>query len=93
MEKTIKETYATPESTLSFRGAHPLIAKYGKKKTLDALQTLPSFTLHQPIRRKYPTRKYHCHRYADLYQADLIDMQFAIVQNHGQRYILTMIDC
>jgi hypothetical protein len=52
----------------------------------------PTFTLHRPARRKFPTRKYISSSLDHLWQCDLVDMQQFKQQNRGYSYILTAID-
>ena len=56
------------------------------------LSTQPTYTLHKPIKRKFPTRKYTTSAIDDLWQMDLMEMIPYARINKGNRYILTCID-
>ena len=61
-------------------------------KTEKWLKSQPTYTLHRPARRHYPTRQYMTHAVDEQWQADLCDMQQLAKFNNGYRYILTIID-
>ena len=48
-----------------------------------------AYTLHKPIRRRFPRRKTFARDIDYLWQADLVDMTHLADYNHGYRYILT----
>ena len=56
------------------------------------LQSQPTYTLHRPAKRHYPTRQYMVHAVDEQWQADLCDMNQLAKFNNGYRYILTIID-
>ena len=56
------------------------------------LKSQPTYTLHRPAKRHYPTRHYMVHAVDEQWQADLCDMQQLAKFNNGYRYILTIID-
>ena len=51
-----------------------------------------SYTLHKPIQKRFPTRKYKVSGVNDLWQMDLMEMIPYARVNRGYRYILTCID-
>ena len=61
-------------------------------QTKNWLKSQPTYTLHRPARRHYPTRQYMVHAVDEQWQADLCDMQKLVKFNRGYRYILTVID-
>ena len=78
----------------SYGGVHPL-ARYSAtsvKTASDWLMSQDAYTLHKPIRRKFPRRKNYSKGIGDLFQADLADMQNLSKIDSGNRYILTCID-
>ena len=56
------------------------------------LSTQPSYTLHKPVKLKFPTRKYNTSGINDLWQMDLMEMIPYAKVNNGFKYILTCID-
>lgn len=49
--------------------------------------------LHKPARRNFPRRRTVLKDMHDLYQADLVEMQFCSINNKRYKYILTLINC
>jgi hypothetical protein len=87
----MKEIYYDPTNSTSFGGVRSLTRQTNAnaKKWLSSQDT---YTLHKPIRRKFPRRKTFAKGIDDLFQADLADMQNVSRYNNGYRYILTCID-
>ena len=56
------------------------------------LRTQPTYSLHKPFRKRFPTRKYKTSFINDLWQMDLMEMIPYASINKGYRYILTCID-
>ena len=50
------------------------------------------YTLHKPVRRRFPRRKTYSRGIDYLWQADLVDVVHLSEQNDGHRYLLTIID-
>ena len=78
----------------SFGGINPL-ARYSKNSVKHVKNWLSSqdvYTLHKPIRHRFPRRKTYSKGICDLFQADLVDMQSLARQNDNYRFILTVID-
>jgi hypothetical protein len=78
----------------SFGGVKKLSTAYGAtaKTTRDYLSAQDAYTLHKPIRRKFPRRKTFALGIDDLWQADLCDMQEMASVNDGNKYLLTIVD-
>lgn len=51
-----------------------------------------TYTLHKPVRKRFPTRRYMVNGSNYQWQADLVEMQHFSRENHGHRYMLTVID-
>ena len=51
-----------------------------------------AYTLHKPIRVRFPRRRTFAKGINDLFQADLVDVSNVAAYNDGYRYILTCID-
>lgn len=67
-------------------------ANVSVNRTRKWLKSQPTYTLHKPARKTYPTRQYHVSNVDMQWQADLCDMQQLAKYNQGYRYIITVID-
>ena len=67
---------------------------FGGAKDFDKnwLEAQPTYTLHKPFRKRFPTRKYKVSGVNELWQMDLMEMIPYASVNKGNRYILTCID-
>jgi transposase InsO family protein len=88
----MNETYYDVNNPVSYRGLYPLARQFGVKTASDWLKTQDAYTLHKPLRKKFPRRKTFAKGINDLFQADLVDMQSLSRSNDSHRYILTCID-
>ena len=88
----MENVYYDPAAAGSYGGVRELVSKYGRKKAHDWLRSQDAYTLHKPIRHKFPRRKTYSKGINDLYQIDLVEMQHLARFNDGCRYILTCID-
>ena len=64
-----------------------------QKQVKDFLQKQLTYTLHKPVRHKFPTRKVYVNGIDDQWQADIVDMIAFAKHNDDYKYILTVIDC
>jgi transposase InsO family protein len=62
------------------------------KKVKTWLETEDLYTLHKPLKKRFPRRKTFAKGVNDLFQADLADMRNLASYNGGYSYILTCID-
>jgi hypothetical protein len=73
------------------------LSKYSKVKDLRKvagwLTRQDAYTLHKPIRRKFPRRKTFVPGINHLYQIDLVDVSSIARFNDRNNFILTCIDC
>ena len=81
--------YTHLPSKYSFSGKHA-VKRY--KGNTDELASLPAYTLHKPVQKKYPRRKVLIFKPKTQYIADLIDVQSYSKDNNGIKYLLTCID-
>ena len=88
----MNESYYDVTSPVSYAGSGPLGRKFGFKKASDWLRTQDAYTLHKPLRKRFPRRKTYAKGINDLFQADLADLQNLSRFNDSHRYILTCID-
>ena len=86
----MKKTYYDPKT--GFTGIRDLGNKTGvsSKVVKEWLQTQDAYTLHKPIKHKFPTRRVLVNGIDDQWQADLVDMRN--FKDAGYQYILTVID-
>ena len=77
----------------SYGGVRPLIRYSGvsSRKAKTWLMSQDAYTLHKPIRKKFPRRKTFAKGIDDLYQCDLADMQNIARYNDNYRYLLTCV--
>ena len=78
----------------SLTGIAGLIRYAGQRrdKVRDFLSAQPAYTMHRPVRRKFPRRKTFSKGIGDLYQADLMDLTSLANFNDSHRYVLVAID-
>jgi transposase InsO family protein len=86
------EAYYDVNNPISYRGVLPLAKLHTLKSASDWLKSQDAYTLHKPVRKKFPRRKTFAKGINDLFQADLVDMQNYSRYNNANRYILTCID-
>jgi transposase InsO family protein len=88
------KVYYDPSKPEGYAGAERLKKKFPKeeKSVTKWLATQASYTLHKPIKRKFPTRKYKTSGPNDLWQMDLMEMIPYASINKSYKYILTCID-
>lgn len=94
----MEELYYDPAKPSSYGGIAPLARavkdKSGKKKSkvIDWLRTQDTYTLHRPVRKRFPRNPYIVFQPFELWQADLNDMRGLSKYNDGYNYLLTVID-
>ena len=91
---SLKESYYTPSKAGSFGGVAAL-KRSTKKNTADIKNWLSfqdAYTLHKPVRRKFPRRKTIVGGIDHLWQADLVDVSGLKKYNKSYRFLLTCID-
>jgi len=79
---TFQKLYSTAKAQ---RGAEP-----GTVKTW--LEQQDAYTLHKPIRKRFPRNPYSVNNILELWEADLVNVQVLAKHNDGHRYLLTVID-
>ena len=88
----LTDTYYNTREPAGYAGALRLKKKFPHEDVSSWLASQPTYTLHKPIRRRFPTRKYKTSGPNDLWQMDLMEMIPYARINKGYRYILTCID-
>lgn len=88
--------YYNPSHEASFGGEESLVKavknRIGKNDVKKWLQAQDTFTLHRPVRRKYPMLHYTVNNIDDLWEIDLVDMQAVKTYNDGVSFLLICID-
>ena len=96
MEAVLNRTYRNPDHPASFGGVNALHrALKGRVKVKNIrkwLQTKDSYTLHKPLRHKFPRNRVIVGGINEQFQSDLVDMQSLADFNDGYKYLLTCID-
>ena len=94
MTSKYAQIYYNPRKAGSFGGAHALWKEVGGtlKEAKTWLQTQDAYTLHKPIRKRFPRNRIRVAGIDDQWEADLIDVQKLSVENKSYKYILTVID-
>lgn len=94
MEPSLKNIYFDVKHPASF-GSVSKLAKAGgvsRKEAQDFLMKQDAYTLHKPVRLKFPSRLTLAYFKQDLWQADLLDMKNIADHNNGVKYLLVVID-
>ena len=94
MEKEMKKIWFDPEEPAGFAGLSSLAkaVKVSKKQTKSWLSDQLAYSLHRPMKKRFPTRKYLANGVDSIWQMDLLEMiPFAKI-NKGYKYILNCID-
>lgn len=94
--KIIENIYFNPKHHASFGGKNKLkTALKGKIKPSNVSEWLnktDTYSLHKPVRKNFPRRKYIVGGINNLWQLDLSDLPQLAKYNDGFRYILLTID-
>jgi len=95
MEK-FEKLYYDPKHPGAYSGLYSFAKNLGKKvskqKLKEWLMEQDSYTLHRPLRKKFPRNKTIVYGIDDTWQADLIDIQKLSSHNKGIKYLLCVID-
>lgn len=67
-------------------------SNFTRNEVVDWLKSQDPYTLHRPVRRKFPRLHYNVANIDDLWEADLIDLRNLKSYNDGYSYLLTVID-
>ena len=103
LHRVLRKTYYDPKESGSFGGAtrlfqaareklkriHPQLRKEEVTKWLEGEE---AYTLHKPVRHKFPRNKVYVTFKDQQFEADLVDMSHLQKHNDGYKYLLTCID-
>lgn len=92
--KAIAEEYYDPGAAGSLGGELRLRRALGttKKRLNDWLAGQDTYTLHKPVRYRFPRRRVIVNAIDEQWQADLVDLISLSEFNDGFKYLLTVID-
>lgn len=92
----MKEAYRDPSHIASFGGVDALYraahGKISKKAIQKWLEGVDAYTLHKPVRRKFPTNRVVVYSIDQQWQADLMDLSNLRKFNQDYRYVLVCVD-
>ena len=93
-EKTLHSNYYNIRSVGSYGGIQPLAKKTKVKpeRVKAWMESQDAYTLHKPVRYKFPQRKVIVSGPGQQWQADLVDVSRLSRNNHGIKFLLTCID-
>ena len=93
-QHAIQTLYRDPTQPGSLGGVHRF-ARAHRKAWKDAKRALEgdlAYTLHKPVRRRFPTLRVRVMGMDHQWVADLVDMQKLASKNKGYKYLLTIVD-
>lgn len=97
LENDLHNLYYNLKNPSAYASAHQLYAatrtkKYSPRKILTWLEQQKSYTLHKPVRYKFPRRPYNVRNVGDLWEVDLADFRNLSSYNDEFNYVLACID-
>ena len=90
----LEREYFDPKRAGAFSGRTTFQrhTKQSKSRVKAFLRGKEAYTLHKPVRRRFPRRITYAPHIDMLWQADLADMSLLQAHNRGTRFLLTVID-
>lgn len=89
---SMERIYYNVKHPASFGGKSRLKNHYPRKQVDNWVKSQLTYTLHKPIRKKFPTREYTVSGLNHLWQMDLMEMIPYASINDGYKYVLVCID-
>ena len=88
------QEYEDPKQPGALGGLRPFARAHKLKdpEAQELLQQVLSYTLHKPVRKRFPTTPTLVFGPNEQWQMDLVDMQKLSKWNKGYKYLLTVID-
>ena len=89
-----QQDYEDPRQTGALGGVHAFARAHQLKRpeAQQLLEQVLSYTLHKPVRKRFPTAPTLVFGGDEQWQMDLVDMQKLSKWNKGYKYMLTVID-
>ena len=91
-KQSMRDVYYDPTQVESFVGKSRLHDRFPRKEVDAWVPTQLAYSLHKPIRKKFPTRAYRTAGLNDTWQMDMMEMIPYARINKGYKYILVCID-
>lgn len=92
----LEKIYYDPSHPAGYAGARNLErtarGERSRERVRQWLAAQDAYTLHKPVRRKFPRARYNVSNIDDVWEADLADSSSAKRSNIGYRYLLVVID-
>jgi len=88
----MQKVYYNPQHSSAFGGKSKLAEQFPSQQVEKWLPTQIAYSLHKPVRKKFPTRSYTTAGLNDLWQMDMLEMGPYAKINKGYKYILVCID-
>lgn len=90
----LEKLYYDPGHYAGYSAVDNLIraANLSRNKVVRWLEAQDAYTLHRPLRRKFPRMHYNVTNIDDLWEADLIELRNLKSYNDGYSYLLVIID-
>ena len=90
-KQSMRDVYYDPTQVESFGGKSRLHDRFPRKEVDAWLPGQLAYSLHKPIRKKFPTRAYRTAGLNDTWQMDMMEMLPYARINKGYKYILVCI--
>ena len=94
----LEDVYYDPRHEAAF-GTLEKLKRVAKKTGVAKLEQVKpwleqqdAYTLHRPVRKRFPRNPYSVDNIMDVWECDLIDVQALSRHNEGVKYMLTVID-
>ena len=91
-KQSMKDVYYDASQVEGFGGKARLSERFSRKQVDEWLPTQLTYSLHKPIRKKFPTRAYRTSGVDDTWQMDMLEMIPYAKVNKGYKYIRVCID-
>ena len=93
-KETLQTLYRDPANPGSLGGVRRFARanRLSLKEAQNALERDVAYTLHKPVRRRFPTSRVQVMGMDHQWVADLVDMQKLASKNRGIKYLLTIVD-
>ena len=99
METVLNDIYYNTESAAAFTGVEKVyqeaksrMPEITRRNVREWLEKQYTYTMHKPIRKRFPRRRIEVGGIDDQWQIDLADMVQLRTSNDGYQYLLTCID-
>ena len=97
MSRQLEELYYNPAHYAGYSATENLAraaaeSKIDREQVTHWLRAQDAYTLHRPVRRKFPRLHYSVTNIDDVWEADLIELRNLKSHNDGYSYLLVIID-